>query len=71
MARKTSFVENCSDCLKVMNILSLPSIRKFNSEEKTENLLSNDEESMLIKSFFENGNKSTLTEVKWDAHTFD
>ena len=54
-----------------MNILSLPSIRKFNREEKTDNLLIDDEESMLMKSFFENGDKSSLSDMKWDAPTFD
>ena len=54
-----------------MNILSLPSIRKFNREERTDNLLTDDEKSMLMKSFFENGDKSSLSDMKWDAPTFD
>ena len=53
MSRKTSFVDNCSDSLKVLNILSLPQIRKYNRQEKTENILTDDQESKLIKSFFE------------------
>ena len=69
MSRKSSFVDNCSDSLKVLTILSLQSIRKFNKLEK-DTLLKNDEESKQIRSFFErNGN--TVTEMKWDAPTFD
>ena len=36
MARNSSFAENSTDCLKVLNILSLQSIRKFNPTEKVE-----------------------------------
>ena len=60
MSRNCSFGDNCSDCLKVLTILSLLSIRKFNKTEKTDNLMKDDEESKLIRSFFENGNRSTL-----------
>ena len=49
MARKTCFVDNCSDCLKILNILSLHSIRKHNKVEKTNNLMSDEEESKLIR----------------------
>ena len=71
MFRKCSFVDNTSDWLKVLNILSLQSIRKFNRAEKTNILVTDDEESNLIKSFFENENSSTLTERKWDAPVFE
>ena len=54
-----------------MNILSLPQIIKYNRQEKTENILTDDEESKLIRSFFENGDKCNLTEVKWDAPIFE
>ena len=71
MSRKTSFVENSASCLKILNIIGLQSIRKFNKEERTENLLTDDEESVLIRSFFQNWHKSTLSEMRWDAPTFD
>ena len=71
MFRKCSFVDNTSDWLKVLNILSLQSIRKFNRAEKTNILMTDDEESNLIKSFFVNENSSTLTERKWDAPVFE
>ena len=71
MARKTCFVDNCSDCLKILNLLSLHSIRKHNRVEKTNNLMNDEEESKLIRSFFENGNSSLLSEMKWNAPTFD
>ena len=64
-------MDNTSDCLKVLNILSLQSIRKFNRAEKTNILMTNDEKSNLIKSFFVNENSSTLTERKWDAPVFE
>ena len=51
MSRNCSFGDNCSDCLKVLDILSLKSIRKFNKTEKTDNLMKDDEESKLIRSF--------------------
>ena len=47
--KKISIFSKCSDCLEIMNILSLPSIRKFNREERTDNLLTDDEESMLMQ----------------------
>ena len=34
-------------------------------------LITDDEESNLTKSFFENENSSTLTERKWDAPVFE
>ena len=71
MSRNCFFVDNTSDCLKVLNILSLQSIRKFNRAEKTNILVTDDEESNLIKSFFVNENSSTLTERKWDAPVFE
>ena len=71
MFRKCSFVGNTSDWLKVLNILSLQSIRKFNRAEKTNILVTDDEESNLIKSFFVNENSSTLTEREWDAPVFE
>ena len=71
MSRNYFFVDNTSDCLKVLNILSLQSIRKFNRAEKTNILVTDDEESNLIKSFFVNENSSTLTERKWDAPVFE
>ena len=71
MSRNCSFVDNTSDCMKVLNILSLKSIRKFNRAEKTNILVTDDEESNLIKSFFVNENSSTLTERKWDAPVFE
>ena len=71
MSRNCSFGDNCSDCLKVLTILSLQSIRKFNKTEKTDNLMKDDEESKLIRSFFVNGNRSTLPEMKWNAPIFD
>ena len=52
--------------------LSLVKIKIYsNRQEKTENLLTDDQESKLIKSFFENGDKCNLTEVKWDAPIFE
>ena len=71
MFRKCSFVDNTSDWLKVLNILSLQSIRKFNRAEKTNIPETDDEESNLIKSYFVNENSSTLTERKWDAPVFE
>ena len=71
MSRNCFFVDNTSDCLKVLNIFSLQSIRKFNRAEKTNILVTDDEESNLIKSFFVNKNSSTLTERKWDAPVFE
>ena len=41
MARNSSFAENSTDCLKVLNILSLQSIRKFNPTEKVKKLKMN------------------------------
>ena len=61
----------CSYSLKVLNIVSLLQIIKYNRQEKTENILTDDQESKLIKSFFENGDKCNLTEVKWDAPIFE
>ena len=69
--KRQNHLDNCSDSLKVLNILSLPQIRKYNRQEKTENILTDDQESNLIKSFFENGDKCNLTEVKWDAPIFE
>ena len=51
-ARHSSFAENCSDCLKVLNILFLHSIRKFNKREKIDFPLKDDDESKLISCFF-------------------
>ena len=69
MAIHSSFAENSSDCLKVLNILSLQSIRKFNIAEKK--ILKDDEESKLIKSFFQDGDSSTLLDIKWKLSSFD
>ena len=69
MAIHSSFAENSSDCLKVLNILSLQSIRKFNTE-KTK-ILKDDEESKLIRSFFQNGDSSTLIDIKLNTSSFD
>ena len=41
MATNLSFAENSTDCLKVLNILSLQSIRKFNPTEKVKKLKMN------------------------------
>ena len=60
MATNSSFAENNTDCLKVLNILSLQSIRKFNPTEKVKD----EYESNLIKSFFQNGNASSLVDIK-------
>ena len=46
-------------------------VLQYNRQEKTENILTDDQESKLIKSFFENGDKCNLTEVKWDATIFE
>ena len=46
-------------------------VLQYNRQEKTENILTDDQESKLIKSFFENGDKCNLTEVKWDAPIFE
>ena len=62
MARNSSFAENSNDCLKVLNILSLQSIRKFNSTEKVEKV-KDQFESDLIKSFF-----SKRKYFKFDRH---
>ena len=50
LSRNCSFAANCSDCLKVLNICSLQSIRKFNfnSKEKNDFPLKDDEESDKI-----------------------
>ena len=69
--KRQNHLDNCSDSLKVLNISSLPQIRKYNRQEKTENILTDNQESKLIKSFFENGDKCNLTEVKWDAPFFE
>ena len=69
-ARHSSFAENCDDCLKILNILSLQSIRKFNLGEKTEFPLKDDEESRLIRSFFQNGESGNLNDMKWDTSSF-
>ena len=70
MARNSSFAENSNDCLKVLNILSLQSIRKFNSTEKVEKV-KDQFKSDLIKSFFQNGNTSSLIDMKWDTSSFE
>ena len=70
MARNSSFAENSNDCLKVLNVLSLQSIRKFNSTEKVEKV-KDQFESDLIKSFFQNGNTSSLIDMKWDTSSFE
>ena len=51
MARNSSFAENSTDCLKILNILPLQSIRKFNPTEKVEKV-KDEYKSNLIKSFF-------------------
>ena len=70
MARNSSFAENSTDCLKVLNILSLQSIRKFKPTEKVEKG-KDENESNLIKSFFQNGNASNLVDVKWNTSSFE
>ena len=70
-ARHSSFAENCADCLKVLNILSLQRVRKFNLREKTEFPLKDNEESKLIRSFFQNGNSENLIDMKWDTSSFE
>ena len=52
ISRYSTFADNCCDCLKILNICSLQSIKKFNSKEKIEFPLKDDEESNLIRSFF-------------------
>ena len=72
LSRYSSFANNnCSDCLKVLNICSLQTIRMFHSKEKIAFPLKNDEETILIKSFFQNGCSSNLIDMKWDTSTFD
>ena len=48
-ARHSSFSANCDGCLKVLNISTLQSIRKFNLKEKNECPLKDDDESKLTK----------------------
>ena len=71
LSRHSSFDDNCFGCLKVLNICSLQSIKKFNSKEKIEFPLKDDEESNLMRSFFQNGNSSNLVDMKWDTSTFN
>ena len=71
LSRHSSFADNCCDCLKVLNICSLQTIRKFNSNEKVAFPLKNYKKTKLIRSFFQNGNSSNLTDMKRDTSTFD
>ena len=43
----------------------------FKPNEMTHFPLKYDEESVLIRSYFKNGNSSNLIDLKWDASTFD
>ena len=43
----------------------------FKPNETTHFPLKYDEESVLIRSFFKNGNSSNLIDLKWDTSTFD
>ena len=55
LSRQTNFQDNSKDCLKVMFILSSWRIRRFVKRDPSEHDLKDDEDSVIIETFFVNG----------------
>ena len=60
MEREKIYIAHCSS----------QKLRKFNSKEKIDFPLKDNKESVLIRSFFKNGNSSNLIDMKWDTSTY-
>ena len=59
LARQTSFQDNTEDCLKVMFLLSSFKLRQFARRDPSEHEVKDNDDALLIESFFVNGCKKS------------